>query len=114
VYTYDSKFIEGAIVPGTSRSPYYCTPLVCVLNFPGGLCGVVVIQTKKQKNKFKAKDITETNNLIYHTKVINEFKKILQNFLHEVSEVEIVHNDFARQVQGFELTLGGPQPLRVR
>jgi len=26
----------SAIVPGTSRSPYYCAPLLCVLNFPRG------------------------------------------------------------------------------
>ena len=35
-------------VPGASRSPYYCAPLVCVLNFLGGLA---VWRLFKQTNK---------------------------------------------------------------
>ena len=38
----------SATVPGTSRSPYNCAPLVCVLNFTGGLA---VWRVLKQTNK---------------------------------------------------------------
>jgi len=102
----------SAIVLGISRSPYYCTPLVCVVNFPGGLGGVVIIQTNKQTNKFKAKYITGTNKLIYHTKMVNEFKKILQNFLHEVSDVEMVHNDLYSPGKFKAFTLRWADPSR--
>ena len=37
VYIWHQIHWGNAIVPETSRSPYYCAPLVCVLNFSGGL-----------------------------------------------------------------------------
>jgi len=49
-YAYDSKIQSGsAIVSWTSRSPYHCAPLVCVLNFSTGLAAWQIYkQTHKQ------------------------------------------------------------------
>ena len=78
-------------VPGASRSPYYCAPLACVLNFSRGLVvWWLYKQTNKQKSPIMHQEITRVilcrlilNDIIIHIKFLNDiimFSKIVWHF----------------------------------